>query len=257
LNLPYGGRKKGPVFHNLLANILPYIPAITASSPIYEERLGDYVDNRLYFYMNNQNEIPSLVGDVIPEYVKSTEEYAEKVIGQYSKDLARANADKCIIGVEWINSRGAVFRFDRHAIEIRIIDEQDCIKSDVAIACLIRAAMRGLLNEADQIELLPHDLLVRDFRSVAKNGLEAKVLHPKGPTARDVCRHLLKITHSNSSDEEKAYLPIVRRRIEEGNLSKTIAERVRQRSQKTGTHEAIVRTYQDLTRSLIDNRPFF
>lgn len=257
LNLPYGGRKRGPTFHNIMANIVPYIPAITAASPIYEEKFGDYVDNRLYFYRNNQNEIPSLVGDVIPDYVSTTEEYVETVIGRYSNELARANAEKCITNVEWINSRGIVFRFDRHAIEIRLIDEQECIRSDVAISCLVRAAMRGLLREENQAQLLPHELLVKDFNSVVKRGLDAKVQHPKGPTSRDVCRYLLELASNNALDEEKAYLVTVRRRIEEGNLSETIAKNVKRKSQKAGIHEAIVTTYLDLVRSLEENKPYF
>ena len=257
LNLPYGGKKNGPLFHNIMANIVPYVPAITASSPIYEGRLGDYIDNRLYFYRNNQNEIPSLVGDVIPEYVTSTKEYVETIIGRYSKELARANADKCIINVEWINSRGIVFRFDRRAIEIRLMDEQECIKSDVAVSCLIRAAMRGLLEDTCQTQLLPHELLVRDFNSVMENGLDAMVRHPKGPTGRDVCRYLLQVASNSATDDEKAYLPIVKRRIDEGNLSQVIARNVKQKSQKTDMREAIIGTYLSLVKSLKENKPYF
>jgi gamma-glutamyl:cysteine ligase YbdK (ATP-grasp superfamily) len=257
LNLPYGGKKNGPTFHNVMANIVPYIPALTAASPIYEGNLGDYIDNRLYFYRNNQNEIPSLVGDVIPEYVASTDEYVETVIGGYSRDLAQADADKCITNVEWINSRGIVFRFDRHAIEIRLMDEQECIKSDVAVTCLIRAAMRGLLERAEQSHLLPHDLLVKDFNSVMKNGLDAKVRHPKGPTGRDVCRYLLQVASNSAIDDEKAYLPLVKRRIEEGNLSQILARNVKQKSQKAGMHEAIIGTYLSLVKSLKENKPYF
>ncbi|WXG44367.1 MAG: glutamate-cysteine ligase family protein [Promethearchaeati archaeon SRVP18_Atabeyarchaeia-1] len=257
LNLPYGGTKKGPTFHNLLASIVPYIPAITAASPIYEGKFGDYVDNRLHFYKKNQIEIPTLVGDVIPEYVNSTDEYVETVIGRYSRDLARANASKCIINVEWINSRGIVFRFDRHAIEIRVIDEQDCIKSDVAVSCLIRAAMRGLLRDDDKLQLPPHEMLVKDFNSVMRHGLDAKVQHPKGSTSRDVCRYLFQLASNNALDEEKAYLPIVRRRIEECNLSQAIARNVERGSQKVGMHEAILKTYLDLVKSLRENKPYF
>jgi gamma-glutamyl:cysteine ligase YbdK (ATP-grasp superfamily) len=257
LNLPYGGKKNGPTFHNIMANVIPYIPAITASSPIYEGNFGTYIDNRLYFYRNNQNEIPSLVGDVIPEYVRSTEEYIETVIGGYSKELAEAKADKCIMNAEWINSRGIVFRFDRRAIEIRIMDEQECIKSDVAVSCLIRAAMRGLLKDVEQTQLLPHDMLVRDSNSIMKGGLDAKVRHPKGPTGRDVCRYLVEVARNSALDDEKPYLPLVRRRVEEGNLSQIIAKNVKQKSQKAGMHEAIIGTYLKLAKSLQENKPYF
>lgn len=36
LNLPYSNEQDGVRLHNLLANICPYLPAFTASSPIFE-----------------------------------------------------------------------------------------------------------------------------------------------------------------------------------------------------------------------------
>ena len=41
------------------------------------------------------------------------------------------------------------------------MDEQECVKSDVALSCFIRAALRGLI--AKKAELLPHDVLVKDL----------------------------------------------------------------------------------------------
>jgi hypothetical protein len=257
LNLPYGGRRKAASFHNILTNILPYLPAISAASPIYEGKFGSYVDNRMYFYKLNQKEIPSLVGDVIPEYTSSLEEYRKNVIGKYSAELAKAKADKSIQNVDWINSRGITFRYDRHAIEIRILDEQECIKSDVAISCYIRAALRGLLRDRDEVNLLPHELLVKDFNSVIKLGLNAKVLHPKGPTARAVCDYLYSLACDNALDEEKPYLIIMKRRIDEGSLSEVISRKVKQRTQKTDLHEAILGVYLNLVSSLRDNTPYF
>jgi gamma-glutamyl:cysteine ligase YbdK (ATP-grasp superfamily) len=89
LNLPFRTEKEGVKLHNEVANLLPYLPALAASSPIYESKVGRYLDNRLHFYALNQREIPSITGDVIPEYVGSFAEYHEKVIGRYSADLQR------------------------------------------------------------------------------------------------------------------------------------------------------------------------
>ena len=49
LNLPYANEKSGVLLHNLLAQICAYLPAITASSPVYEGKFGKNVDNRLHF----------------------------------------------------------------------------------------------------------------------------------------------------------------------------------------------------------------
>ena len=74
-----------------------YLPAIAASSPIYEGKIGPDVDNRLQFYKINQKEVPSITGEVIPEYVSSLSQYKHEVIGRYSQDLAKAGAGKTLL----------------------------------------------------------------------------------------------------------------------------------------------------------------
>ncbi len=255
LNLPYQKQADAVQIHNQLANLCAYLPAISASSPFYEGKNGRDQDNRLQFYKVNQKEVPSVTGDIIPDYASSLEQYKRDVIERYSRDLADAGADKTLLNREWVNSRGVIFRFDRCALEIRVIDEQECIKSDVALACFVRAALRGLL--ADEAELLPHDVLVKDFNAVIKDGLNANISSPHGKTARQVCQHYLNIATQNASEDEKKYLWLVRRRIEEGNLSELIRARVLQRTQKTDLHEAIVDIYSSLIKCLRDNEPYF
>jgi gamma-glutamyl:cysteine ligase YbdK (ATP-grasp superfamily) len=255
LNLPYASEEKAVLMHNLLANICAYIPAVSASSPIYEGVFGDYVDNRLYFYMQNQREVPSVTGKVVPEYIQSFRQYRKDVIGKYSSDLARAGAPNCILNKEWVNSRGVILRFERKAVEIRVMDEQECVKSDVALSCFIRASLRGLMTE--NAPLAPMEVLVEDLKSVIKYGLKAKVLHPNGSTARHVCRHFLRIAWENATAEEKEYLPLIEKRIEHGSLSDVIRERVHVRMQKTDMDEAIIDVYSKLLNSLEANEPFF
>ncbi|MGB9960362.1 MAG: glutamate-cysteine ligase family protein [Candidatus Bathyarchaeales archaeon] len=255
LNLPYFGEEKAILIHNLLANVCAYLPAVSASSPIYEGKFGEWVDNRLHFYMENQREIPSVTGNVVPEYVSSFKQYTEEIIGGYSLDLAKAGAGKCLLYKEWVNSRGVILRFDRKAIEIRVMDEQECVKSDVALSCFVRALLRGMLRGENQF--LPHEVLVRDFRSVVKNGLNADVEHPKGPTARHVLKHFLQIAYENALAEEKNYLQIIEKRVENGSLSEVIREEVCRRAQKTDFNEAILDVYSKLLKSLRENQPFF
>jgi gamma-glutamyl:cysteine ligase YbdK (ATP-grasp superfamily) len=255
LNLPYSNEQDGVRLHNLLANICPYLPAFTASSPIFEGRLGWDVDNRLHFYKLNQREVPSVTGDVVPGYVSSFSEYHEKFIEKYSFEMAQAGADELILHKDWVNSRGVIFRFDRRALEIRVMDEQECIKSDVAISCFIRALLRGLLDE--NVKLLPHEVLVKDFNSVVANGLNAQTGHPSGETARKVCQSFFGTAWKNASQEERKYLPIVKKRIDRGSLSNIVRERVERKAQKTEFKEAIVSVYSRLAESLMDNQPYF
>jgi gamma-glutamyl:cysteine ligase YbdK (ATP-grasp superfamily) len=254
LNLPYSNEEDGVELHNVLAGLCAYLPAISASSPIYEGKTGPYVDNRLWFYKTNQVEVASIVGDVVPEYTASFNQYKKEVIGKYSQDLARAGAGKTLLFKEWVNSRGVIFRFDRAALEVRVLDEQECIKSDVALSCFIRAAMRGLI--ANQEELLSHDILASDFNSAISEGLNGMVLHPKGKTVRDICRYLLKIASENADENEKQYLWLVRKRIESGSLSELIRERVIRKAQKTDFAEAVRSVYSTLIKCLVDNQPY-
>jgi hypothetical protein len=239
----------------MLAEICAYLPAISASSPIYEGKFGENVDNRLHFYMLNQKEVPSITGDVIPEYISSLKQYEKEIIERYSLDLAHTGVDECLLYKDWVNSRGAILRFDRKAIEIRVMDEQECVKSDVALSCFIRALLRGFMER--KAKFLPHEILVKDFNSVIKMGLDAKVAHPMGQTARQVCQQFLKIAWENATEEEKKYLPIIQKRIEHGNLSEIIRKKVQQKAQKTDFKEAVINVYSILIKSLIDNQPYF
>jgi gamma-glutamyl:cysteine ligase YbdK (ATP-grasp superfamily) len=254
LNLPYRKEADAIQIHNQLANLCTYIPAITASSPIFEGKTGPDTDNRLRFYRENQKEVPSIAGDVIPQYFSSLNDYKRDVIGGYSADLAKAGADKTMLNREWVNSRGIIFRFDRCALEVRVMDEQECVKSDVALSCFIRSALRGLI--ASDAELAPQKVLVDNFNRVIKDGLNAQVNSPHGKTAQQVCQHYFKLATQNASADEKPYLWLIKKRIEEGNLSELIQSKVQRRAEKTSFHEAIVDVYSTLIKSLRANEPF-
>jgi gamma-glutamyl:cysteine ligase YbdK (ATP-grasp superfamily) len=255
LNLPFQKEADAIQTHNQLTNLCAYLPAISASSPIYEGKNGSDIDNRLQFYKVNQKEIPSISGEVIPEYVSSLGQYKRDVIDRYSQDLANAGADKTLLRREWVNSRGVIFRFDRCALEVRVMDEQECIKSDVALACFVTATLRGLITS--NFELLSHEVLVEDFNKVITYGLNAEVSNPHWKTARQVCQNYLKIAMENATEDEKKYLWLVKKRIEEGSLSEIIHERVLRRSRKTSFYQSIIDVYSTLIKCLMDNQPYF
>ena len=195
--------------------------------------------------------MPSVTGGVIPEYVSSLAQYKRDVIERYTKDLATKGADKTLLHREWVNSRGIIFRFDRCALEVRVMDEQECVKSDVALACFVRAALRGLI--AANAELLPRSVLVKDLDAVIKDGLNAEVSNPQGKTAKQVCQNYLKVAEKNADDDEKKYLWLIKKRIEEGSLSDLIRANVARRADKTGFHEAVIDVYSRLINCLINN----
>lgn len=255
LNLSYLNEDEAVRLYNTVASILPYLPAISASSPIYESKFGEYVDNRLHFYKINQKNIPSITGDIKPEPIDSFEMYNDLTIRKYSRDLKAARAPNYLLNKEWINSRGAILRFDRRALEIRIMDEQECIKSDVALSCFVRSLLRGLMREEKNSQ--SHSLLVKDLQAVIRDGLNAKVNHHSSSTAKGVCHHFYEVAYDNSSKEERNYLPIIKKRIERGNLSDLISDHVRRRAQRTDLKEAILNVYLMLAKKLKRNETFY
>jgi gamma-glutamyl:cysteine ligase YbdK (ATP-grasp superfamily) len=48
---------------------------------------------------------------------------------------------------EFLNARGAIARFSRNSIEIRVLDVQECPQADVAIAAAVVAALKLLVAE--------------------------------------------------------------------------------------------------------------
>jgi hypothetical protein len=106
-------------------------------------------------------------------------------------------------------------------------------------------------------EILPHAVLLQDLKAVMANGLRAIVHHPQGRTAHRVCEYYYNLAQTNASEDEKKYLPTIRKRIESGNLSEILRERVMKRSERMSLREAIVDVYSELTSSLAKNQPYF
>ena len=254
INLPYSTESEAVSLHNALAHLCTYLPAISASSPICESQLTSYIDSRLYYYKKKSLEIPSIAGEIIPEYISSFDQFQREVSGRYSRDLSKAG-----VSIEdfadYVNQRAAVFKVARKAIEVRVMDEQECIKSDVALGCFVRSTIRGLTSTKS--ETLPHTLLVNDFNSIIAKGLEAKTLHPEGNTARQVCQYFFNIASKYANENEREYLWIIEKRIKEGNLSELIRKRVLKKTQKTTFDEAVISVYSKLVECLADNQPYF
>ena len=147
LNLPFDGEAE---FGRLMAAVrlvLPLIPALAASSPWMEGRATSMLDNRLEVYRTNAARTPAMTGDVIPEPIYSIETYHTEVFGRIDAALRAMGADPVLFGAEWTNARGAIARFDRMAIEVRLIDAQECALADLAVAATVAELIRGFVDE--------------------------------------------------------------------------------------------------------------
>ncbi len=143
LNLPFAGDAEFARLHAAIRLMLPIIPALAASSPIAEGRPGGFMDFRMESYRTAVQRVPSAIGQVIPDTVPSRAEYETKVLAPLYRDIAPFDPDG-ILRHEWLNARGAIPRFERDAIEIRVIDVQECPQADLAIAAAITAAVKAI-----------------------------------------------------------------------------------------------------------------
>jgi len=143
LNLPFDGDAEFARLHAAIRFLMPLMPALTASSPVMDGALTGNADSRLVVYRSNCARIPSVTGAVVPESIGSIADYRRQVLERIYADLA-PHDPQGILAEEWVNARGAIARFDRMAIEIRVLDVQECPRMDLAFARLIVATLRAL-----------------------------------------------------------------------------------------------------------------
>ena len=146
INLPFYNDKEFEELHAAIRIILPLIPGLCASSPILEGDITGFKDTRLEFYKNNQKEIPELTGLVIPEPTFSKSDYHATIFEPIKKAITPYDKNN-ILDKHFLNSRGAIARFDRNAIEIRLIDIQECPKADIAICAFIIEVLKAIINK--------------------------------------------------------------------------------------------------------------
>lgn len=146
LNLPFYDDEEFAKLHAAIRLVLPLLPALCASSPILDGVPTGFLDTRLTFYKTNQQAIPSITGKVIPEAVFSKRQYFNTIYERIKADVAPYDP-AAILDPIWVNSRGAIPRFDRGSVEIRIMDIQECPSADLAIQTLVVETIRALTNE--------------------------------------------------------------------------------------------------------------
>ena len=268
INLPFESEARTGAMYTALVCLLPYLPAVAASSPIYEGKIGPAVDNRMEFYKVNQKRIPVITGQVVPEFIDSYRDYRRKVFAPIREALrGLPGAER--LRAEWVNSRGAIMRFSRQALEIKALDVQECVKSDIAIAVFVRGALQHLVRrlEAGTLALPDRAALIHDIDVAIREGTRGRVQAPhlrrsrrRGGDAsiRDVLDDLLEAAEAEVAPEERVYLPIVENRIRRGSLSERIMHEVRRRSRRSGgnTGMAIRSVYGELMDCLDENRPW-
>jgi gamma-glutamyl:cysteine ligase YbdK (ATP-grasp superfamily) len=267
VNLPFGTEEETVRLHNAIVMALPYLPALAASSPIFEGRLGPDVDNRLAFYRSNQARVPRIAGDVVPEPMRSFRQYRREVLEPIYREL-RGIPGAERLRHEWVNSRGAIVRFWRSAIEIRVLDVQECVAMDVAVAAFVRGLLAELVDRlaAGALAQPDHRTLVADYGKVVARGSAARVAAPHlrsvagvgegergGVPAGELLAALVPAARRRTRADERPYLDRVAARLAGGNLSERIRRHVA-RVPARRREPAIRALSEELARCLVENR---
>ena len=237
LNLPFSGDEEFARLHAAIRITLPLIPALAASSPILDGAHGGALDSRLVAYRGNARRVPSVTGLVVPEPAFSQEEYEREILGRIYADMAPLDPEG-ILRYEWANARGAIARFDRGTVEVRVIDAQECPSADLgvvaAVSEVVKALAVGALAGRDLGRDPSTEALAAVLEGTTRDAEEATVsdrgvlgvlgIHADGMRAGDVWRALL--DRFPPEDPEGEWTGALERILASGTLARRIVREV-------------------------------
>ncbi len=261
LNLPFYDDEEFAKLHAAIRIVLPILPALCASSPILDEKLTGKLDTRLEYYKTNQSRIPSITGRVIPEAAFSKRNYTNAIYDKIKADIAPFDPEN-ILNPIWVNSRGAMPRFDRGSIEIRVMDVQECPSADMAIIAFVTELIKALANEkfeseekqmkikTDTLVSIFDQTIVRGQNTIIDNLEYLNALGFNKPiTAGELLKLLVEKLSSGVIDKWKPELNTI---LNDGNLS----ERIVKALNGDTSHESIQKVYRQLCGCLAQNKMF-
>jgi gamma-glutamyl:cysteine ligase YbdK (ATP-grasp superfamily) len=261
VNLPFSDDAEFERLHAAIRMALPILPALAASSPVFDARPQRLDDGRMGFYREHTRRVPSLIGAVVPERVWTRESYEAQILGRIYADLAPFDPQG-VLRQEFSNARGAIARFDRHAIEIRVLDTQECAAMDLAVAEAVVALVEALVAERwtplARQKVWEEERLARILWRTVESSTEARISDPEylralgmdgahSATAGELWRHLCDELLGGS--DSAAMLSVI---LEQGSLSR----RIRGRLGRDPKRKDLFAVYGELCSCLQEGRPF-
>ncbi len=266
LNLPFANDDEFGKLHAAIRLLLPLLPALSASSPVMDGRVSGLADNRLEVYRTNSRRIPSVAGRVIPEPVYTQTDYERHILGRIYADVAPLDPEG-VLQHEWLNARGAIARFERNTIEIRVLDVQECPRADVAICAAAVGVLKELVAERWQtlarqqevsVDALEQVLLstireaeqavIKDTAYLRQFGFDAA---PEC-TAAELWRHLVQAPAVQRELSAAGLESVMETILEYGPLARRISHAL----SSTPSHETLANVYRQLCNSLSSGRMF-
>lgn len=264
LNLPFYDDEEFAKLHAAVRIILPILPALCASSPILNGKITGMMDTRMSYYKSNQARIPSITGKVVPEGVFSKRQYLNTIYERIKNDIAPHDPHN-ILNPIWVNSRGAIPRFDRGSIEIRIMDIQECPPADLAIQTLVIETLKVLVSEhfanLEEQMRARTEILAGILDDVSQLGQKAEILSSEYPlifglqapcTALELWKHIFQRLLNMGNVHLEKSRPEIEIILNEGTLSDRILKNLNGES----SPQAIKNTYRHLADCLAQNKLF-
>ena len=146
LELPFDGDEELARLHAATRLVLPLIPAIAASSPFVDGRRSPFLDTRIDFFRAKHAKVPQVVGRIVPEPITSRAGYDARILRPMYTAVAPLDPEGLLRDVR-LDGRGAVARFDRDAMQIRLVDAQETPRADVAVCAALATVIRALTHE--------------------------------------------------------------------------------------------------------------
>jgi gamma-glutamyl:cysteine ligase YbdK (ATP-grasp superfamily) len=263
LNLPFADDHEFGRLHAAIRLLLPILPALAASSPAADGRLTGMLDTRLEVYRTNSCRIPSVAGRVIPEPVFTPADYDRQIFRPMYDDI-RPLDPQGVLQHEFLNSRGAIARFDRGAIEIRLLDMQECPAADIAVCGAVHGALEALSQERwldfEAQKSLATEALVDVFLAAIRDADQAVIADQSyldhfgygAPcTAGELWRHICDTT-VGCRNPRPAWLGPLRTILRRGPLARRIVRRL----DGDPSLARLRQLYGDLCDCLAENRMF-
>lgn len=256
INFPFSTPEEFAALHAACRFVLPLLPALSASSPYLSGHRGPGLSTRLLVYRKNCSRVPSVAGVVVPERVYTEEAYQALLEGIY-KDL-RPHDPQEILAEEWVNARGCIARFDRGAIEIRLIDAQECPGQDLSVVAfvtsLVRALFEGSVCDLEELKSWDENLLAEILLSTAVQGRATSIpvgyAHAWGSSQSTMGGLMRDLTNRFKMPSEfSAGIDLI---VQEGPL----AERLVRTAGAQPSLEVLERTYRKLCSCLSEDIPF-
>ena len=264
INLPFYDDEEFAKLHAAIRMVLPILPALAASSPMFESKFTGILDTRLKYYKTNQMQIPCIVGKVIPEAVFSKRTYLNTIYEKIKTEIAPFDPNQ-ILDPIWVNSRGAIPRFDRGSIEIRILDVQECPAADLAISSLIIETIKAFVSgkyisheeqmkwKTENLATIYEQSVIHAHESIITNSAYLSVFGIDKPnaTATELWKHILSglFEKNNNLTPWKNEFETI---LNEGCL----ASRIMKNLDVDYSDESIKATYNQLADCLAQNRMF-